>query len=273
MHSLPSDLQPDQRPECWDDHVSAYETVFEPFTSQFAETAFERLAVSNKEAVLDVGAGAGGAALALARRGASVTAIDASPRMVKRIRDRAAGEGVRVDAREMDGQTLTFERASFDAAYSIFGVILFPDPVRGLIEMRRVVKPGGMVSLVAWTQPENWQLSAQLRAAALEVWPEMPPLPMPTQLRFREEADFRVLFAAAGFGEVLVQTATACLKAPSARWLARRIEFAPGMAALLARLGERSEAVLEVFAQRLEAGQGDGEISLSGVAFIGSAAA
>ena len=42
----------------------------------------------------------------------------------------------------MDGEALDFPAASFDAALSVFGVILFPDAARGLAEMRRVVRPG-----------------------------------------------------------------------------------------------------------------------------------
>ena len=82
---LPSDLQPDQQPRRWDDHVRVYEAVFEPFTLQFAQAAIATLGLSAGQSVIDVGAGSGGAALAMAEQGLRVTAIDASPRMVDRI--------------------------------------------------------------------------------------------------------------------------------------------------------------------------------------------
>src|SRR5262245_34940638 len=82
---LPTDLQPDQQPARWDDHVSVYQEVFEPFTLQFARAAMSALGVAAGSSVLDVGAGSGGAALALAEQGVRVTAVDASPRMVARI--------------------------------------------------------------------------------------------------------------------------------------------------------------------------------------------
>lgn len=269
MQTLPSELQPDQNPRRWDDHVRAYEAVFEPLTLQFAQTAISRLHLATGDRVLDVGAGAGGAALMLAERGMRVTAIDASARMIERTAKRAAERGAAIDARVMDGEVLDFPAASFDAACSILGVILFPNPVQGLSEMRRVVKPGGAVCVVAWTQPEKNELSASLRAAAAHVWPEMAPAPLPAQLRFREEGDFRALFHAAGLPGVSIDIVTVQLKAPSARWLAERAAFAPGMGALLDGLGERKAHVLEYFAERLEAEQGVGEITLSSVAFVG----
>ena len=82
---LPTDLQPDQQPHRWDDHVSVYETVFEPFTLQFARPAIAALGLASGQSVLDVAAGSGGAGLAMAAQGLQVTAIDASARMVDRM--------------------------------------------------------------------------------------------------------------------------------------------------------------------------------------------
>lgn len=268
---LPTGSQPDQQPGRWDDHVCVYESVFEPFTLQFARAAISGLGLATGRSVLDVGAGSGGAALAMAEQGLRVTAVDASPRMVERILTRAAEHSVSIDARAMDGQALQFEDATFDAALSVLGIILFPDAARGLAEMRRVVRPGGSVSIVTWTQPENYELAAELRAAIQSIWPEQPPAALPAQLRYREESDFRALFKAAGLGEPVITTATASLEAPSARWLSERIGFAPGMAAMMAGLGHRAPAVIQRFIENLETRLGKGPIGLSGVAFIGTA--
>jgi SAM-dependent methyltransferase len=268
---LPTDLQPDQQPRRWDDHVCVYEEVFEPFTLEFAREAISALALAAGSSVLDVGAGSGGAALAMAERGLRVTAIDASPRMVERIRARAAGRNLPVDARPMDGQALQFADATFDAALSVLGIVLFPNAERGLAEMRRVVRPGGGVSIVTWTQPEKYELAVELRAAIQSFRPGQQPAPLPAQLRYRQETDFRALFEAAGLGEPLITIVTARLEVPSARWLSGRIAFAPGMAATMDGLGPRAPAVVERFAENLEARLGKGPIGLSGVAFSGTA--
>lgn len=270
---LPGILQPDQEPQRWDDHVCVYEQVFEPFTLGFASTAISALGLNPGQAVLDVGAGSGGAALAMAEQGLRVTAVDAAARMVERIQERASERGLAVDARTMDGQALKLSDGSFDGALSVLGIILFPDARLGLAEMRRVVRPGGRASVVTWTQAENYELARELRAAIQQVWPDQPPAPLPAQLRYREETDFRKLFEAAGLGEPEITTVTAELRAPSARWLAERMGFAPGMAAAVAGLGGRTSAVIERFVENLETRLGKGSIGLSGVAFVGTAPA
>lgn len=269
--TIQSDLQPDQRRDEWDDHVFAQECVFEPFTSALATPAIAALEPLEGRRVLDVGAGSGGIALRLAEGGANVAAVDFSEGMVSRIAERAAAAGRPIEALAMDGQALEFPDASFDAALSVFGVILFPDAARGLAEMRRVVTRGGKVAVVTWTRPECYELATELRAAVLSVWPDQPAAPLPAQLRFREAADFRSLFLAAGFEEVEITTVEKALVAPSARWLADRISFAPGMAAMMAGVGERRARVLEAFIDGLERRFGSGEVALRGMAFLGIA--
>jgi ubiquinone/menaquinone biosynthesis C-methylase UbiE len=264
------DLEPDQQPLRWDQHVALYEDVFEPLTQRFSLAAIEALAPAPRSRVLDCAAGTGGAALELARRGHNVTAIDASAAMVARTKARASAMGVVIEAQIMDGQSLTLPDASFDAALSVIGVILFPDAVRGLSEMRRVVRPGGRIALVTWTAPEAYELVGELRAAALSVLGTLPARPLPAQLRFREKEEFQALFAAAGLPTAAISRVTAELVAPSPEWLSERLAFAPGMAALLEGFGAAKAEVIAAFRKRLETLRGTARISLTGCALVGS---
>ena len=270
---IASDLQPDQLSSQWSDHVLVYETVFEPFSIRFADAAIAALGRVENMRCLDVGCGSGGGALRLAAIGAEASAIDASASMIERVNARAKMANVSISAHVMDGQHLGYADGVFDAAISVFGVILFPDAAAGMRELRRVVRPGGKVAVVTWTQPQNYQLSAELRAAVGAVLPDAPASALPAQLRFREEADFRTLFAMSGFRDVKISTHTAAIVAPSARWLADHLAFAPGMSAMLKNLGSHAPAVLERFVVQLEERQGLGQISLDGVAFVGVATA
>ena len=268
--AITGDPEPDQQPHRWDDHVTFYEDVFEPLTQTFAVAAIEALSLEPASHVLDSGAGTGGAALELARRGHRVAAIDASKAMVRRAKERASTAGLPIESLTMDGQNLSFRNASFDAALSVLGVILFPDAVRGLSELRRTVRPGGRIALITWTAPEAYELIGELRAAALSVLGSLPPRPLPAQLRFKEKEQFQALFSAAELPEAEISEVVGELMAPSPAWLAERLAFAPGMAALLDAFGGARAEVVTAFRQRLEATRGSGGISLLARAYLGS---
>ncbi len=105
----------------------------------------------------------------------------------------------RIDAAVMDGMALDLPDASFDAALSVFGIILFPDAERGMREIARVLKPGGRAAIVTWTEPERYELAARLMAAIAAVrGPQAAPASLPAQLRYRDPEDFRRLLSDAG---------------------------------------------------------------------------
>jgi ubiquinone/menaquinone biosynthesis C-methylase UbiE len=97
--------------------------------------------------VLEVGVGTG-KNMAYYPPGLTVTAVDLSSRMLEKARARARREGVTVDLREADAQALPFTSASFDTVAAACLFCSVPDPVPGLSEMRRVLKPGGQLILL-----------------------------------------------------------------------------------------------------------------------------
>lgn len=268
-------LQPDQDAARWDAHVDGYERAFETLTDAFARRALDLLEPLRGAALLDLAAGTGGAALQAARRGARVTAVDAAPAMVARIRRRADAAGLDgISAHVMDGTALGLPDGAFDAALSCFGVVLFPDAARGMAELRRVLRPGGRLAIVTWTEPHRYELAARLRDATIAIRGAAPPSgELPAQLRFTDPDRLRALVADGGFAAIRIERVEAALPAASARVLAASLAFAPGMAAMLEALGPDRAAVAEEFAARLERDQGTGPVSLQAVAHIAVAAA
>jgi SAM-dependent methyltransferase len=90
--------------------------------------------------VLDVGTGTGRAAIALARRGARVTGVDASEEMLAVARRRAADRKVDVPFLEGDAHALQFADHSFDVVVCLRVLMHTPDWRRSLSELCRVAR-------------------------------------------------------------------------------------------------------------------------------------
>jgi SAM-dependent methyltransferase len=119
------------------------------------EQLCETVDVAAGERVLDVAAGNGNATLAAARRGAEVTATDYVPALLEGTAARAAAEGLAVEVREADAESLPFPDARFDVVLSTLGVMFSPDQERAAGELLRVCRPGGRIGLANWT-PEGF---------------------------------------------------------------------------------------------------------------------
>jgi SAM-dependent methyltransferase len=139
--------------------------------------------------VLDVAAGSGNAALAAARRSARVTATDFVPRLLQAAARRARAEGLELETREADAQSLPFPDGAFDVVLSTFGVMFAPDQARAAAELLRVCRPGGRIGLTAWT-PASVMAATQAIAARFAPFPPVPgarsPIEWGTEARVRE---------------------------------------------------------------------------------------
>jgi ubiquinone/menaquinone biosynthesis C-methylase UbiE len=109
------------------------------------------------ERVLDVAAGCGDPALAIAAQvgaGGAVTATDGVPEMVAALAQAAQSAGLsNVSTRLSSAESLDVAPASHDAACCRFGVMFFADPLAALRAMHRAVRPGGRLAVMAWGAP------------------------------------------------------------------------------------------------------------------------
>lgn len=105
------------------------------------------LLVKAKGKILEIGVGTG-KNFPHYPSGASVTGIDIADRMVVIARNKASKLGLSFDLGEGDVQNLSFPDNSFDTVVATFVFCSVPDPVQGLKELRRVVKPAGRILLL-----------------------------------------------------------------------------------------------------------------------------
>ena len=77
-----------------------------------------------------------------------VNAIDFNGKMLKRAEDRTSKQEVKVRLQQMDVQHLEYEDDTFDTVVASLVFCSVPDPVRGLMEVKRVCKPGGKIILL-----------------------------------------------------------------------------------------------------------------------------
>ncbi|MBK8098268.1 MAG: bifunctional demethylmenaquinone methyltransferase/2-methoxy-6-polyprenyl-1,4-benzoquinol methylase UbiE [Planctomycetes bacterium] len=110
-------------------------------------------AVQPGERVVDVCAGTGDLTLALRAAGAKAVGADFCAPMIARAVAKAESAAAGVPFVVADALALPFAGGAFDLATVAFGIRNVADPVAGLREMARVVRPGGRVVVLEFCRP------------------------------------------------------------------------------------------------------------------------
>lgn len=171
--------------------------------------AMDLLGLAPGQRVVDLGCGSGGTTLELASRvgaGGGVLGVDIADEMLERGRERATQLGVTtVEFLNADVQVEDLGTARFDAAYSRFGVMFFDDPIAAFTNVRRALRPEGLLSFVCWQSvfDNDWMLIPGVAVAS--VTGSLPPMPGPGEPGPFSLADpdrVRSVLGAAGFAAV-----------------------------------------------------------------------
>lgn len=124
---------------------------FSRYMESGAREFYERLEITPRSQLLDVGCGSGQLALMAAKDGMDVTGVDIAGNLVQRAQARAQAEGLKVRFQEADAEALPFDDASFDVVVSLLGAMFAPRPDHVAKELLRVCAPGGTIAMVNWT--------------------------------------------------------------------------------------------------------------------------
>lgn len=139
--------------------------------------------------ILDAGCGDGLLALELARRGASVTGIDASEQMIRAAHRRAQHSQEVVSFGTAAVEELPFAAGSFDVVLAVTVLCFVEDAVGAVRELARVLDPGGRLIVGELGRWSGWAAIRRIKGwAGSEIW---------RQARFRSPKDLRRLAAQA----------------------------------------------------------------------------
>ncbi len=141
------------------DRLAPIYDLFEWPMERMASAAWRRELVARVAGPLVLEAGIGtGKNLPAYPSGIELFGIDLSPRMLER--SRAQQCRCRVHRAVMDVEQLGFPDDRFDTALATFLFCSVADPVRGLRELGRVVRPGGQILLLEHVRPGTPRLGA-----------------------------------------------------------------------------------------------------------------
>ena len=128
--------------------------------------AIAEIAKVRPERILDVATGTGDLALAAARlRPKQIVGVDIAARMLDIGREKVARKGLAdiITLQQGDSEALPFATAQFDAVICAYGVRNFENLDKGLAEMCRVMRPGGRLAVLEFSQPGKFPVRQLFR--------------------------------------------------------------------------------------------------------------
>lgn len=188
--------------------------VFAPYAEEVARRAKSFLPGH----VLETAAGTGVVTQALHRAlpDAEIIATDLNEPMLEQAARRIRSDKVSFEA--ADAQELRFADGSFDLVVCQFGVMFFPDKVRGNAEARRVLRDGGHYLLAIWDHIERNHATQVAGRAVAELLPQgAAQFYERVPFRYHDPAVIERDLRAAGFARVEVETIGLTSRAASAR--------------------------------------------------------
>ena len=235
----------DQSAQGWNDHAAQIGAWLACGT----EAMLEMAGVEPGARVLDVAAGAGEQTLRVAERVGRtgfVLATDLSPAIVALAQANAVHAGHHnVRTQVADGESLGLAPASFDAAVCRLGLMFFPNPLLGLLEMHSALRPGGGVCTMMFSRLERNPCITILMSTALKHAGLAPrdPYQAGGLLSLGRPGLADALFQQAGFNEVATTVIDAPFTLPSVH---HYVEFIRSSASpvlqILGRLDEQAAA-------------------------------
>jgi ubiquinone/menaquinone biosynthesis C-methylase UbiE len=134
--------------------AAIYDRMMAPEEKRFFGAIREEMLRDVDGEVLEIGAGTG-VNFQYYRNGAHIVATEPDPYMLERARKRASEAPANIELRHAAAEELPFPDASFDFVIDTLVLCTVRDPRRALLEIKRVLKPGGELRLYEHVRYEN----------------------------------------------------------------------------------------------------------------------
>ena len=235
-------VSPFATPMPWNLLAPAYEEEVLPSFRSFVEESLRLAAPPARGRLADIACGPGTLALLAAERGFQVDALDFSPDMIALLERAVRTRGLTgIRPRLGDGQALPYPDRGHDGAFSLFGLVFFPDRARGFSELRRILRPGARAVISSWQPMERSPALVALFSALQQALPSASappsqPPPLATADACRAEME-------QAFGEVEVHPVSTAVSFPSSTALWASMERSmPPLVLTRHQLGEQAWA-------------------------------
>jgi ubiquinone/menaquinone biosynthesis C-methylase UbiE len=230
----------------------------------YARDLAARVAQVDPVAVLETAAGTGALTRELAARlppMAGVIATDLNQPMLDQNAARLRYDG-RFSWRQADALALPFASGLFEVVACQFGVMFFPDKIKGYAEARRVLMADGCFIFNVWDRIAENDFALVVTEALATVFPADPPLFMARTPHGYHDVDrIRADLAAAGFASISIETLATTSRAASPRDVAiAYYQGTPLRSEIEARGASRLEEATQVAAEALARRFGNGPI-------------
>lgn len=129
---------------------AGYDQLMGRWSKILARQFIDFAGLADGEKIIDVGCGTGSLTFALAEAANvdDIVAIDYSPVFVEAAARRNTDPRIKI--RQADACALPFANGRFDRAMALLVLHFVPDAAKAVAEMRRVVRPGGVVAAAVW---------------------------------------------------------------------------------------------------------------------------
>lgn len=248
-------------PEIYDAHLGPF--LFEFSAKDLADRVKDSIPPDGK--ILEVACGTGISTYHLRQalpESVHITATDLNPAMLNFAKGKPT-QLPNVTFQVADALSLSFDDHAFDAVICQFGIMFFPDKNKGLTEMARTLKPGGVLAFNVWDSLEKNKSASIAHQTIASFFESDPPQFLTTPFGFYDVDHIKGLIRQAGLKDIASHTVSELIEVLDAAHIAKGyVEGNPGVLEINERATVEASVVTKATAEALEKTYGSSPLEI-----------